>query len=165
MSRRFMAILALLALAVAVPAAGAIAKSSNRAKVLRATLTPTQGYSTLTGKSKGTITKKNASFTIHIKGAAPGTVFTWEIQKDAAATEECGDGEAVANLRYKPLVANEDGNANSTAKAKKMSLDREATYEVVVKQGDTVVMCGTYTVKTKKAKKPKSNRGKAKGRS
>ena len=164
MSRRFLAILALLALAVAIPAAGAVAKSSNRAKVLRATLTATQPYSTLTGKSKGTVTKKNASFTINIKGAAPGTVFTWEIQKDADATSTCGDGVAVSGLKYRRLVANSSGNANSGAKAKKMSLDREATYEVVVKQGDTVVMCGIYTVKNKPAPKSKS-KGKARGRS
>jgi hypothetical protein len=155
MSHRLMAVMAALAVVVAVPTAGAVAKSSSRAKVLRATLAPTQPYSTLTGSSKGTITKKNASFSLKVRGATAGTVFTWEIQKDAAATEECGDGVAVSGLKYRKLVANDSGNANSGAKAKKMSLDREATYEVVVKQGDTVVLCGTYSVKTKKAKKPK----------
>ena len=159
--KRILVLTTAVAVAAGVPA-GAVAKPEKdkkptpRAKVLRTTLEPVgadAAYSAMRGRSTLVINKRNASAVLRLKGMPAGD-YSWAILSSEAAAGAC-DGTPVSSFKYRKLRARPSGVANSTAKAKKFSLDRDASYAVVVRGADgSDLLCGTYAPKGKKGKKP-----------
>ena len=156
--KRFLLLATVMAVAAAAPLdATAHNKGAHRAKVLRATLSPSAApYGMGSGKAQMVANKHNAKVSLQVKGLTPNTTYDW-----AVLLGDCETGQPVSGLTYRSLTTNDSGVGNTKASAKKNSFafSKTATYSIAVYVDNTTaqVLCGEFKAK-KKPKKAKSKR-------
>ena len=160
---------------LAAPAADAAGKPAPkpRTKQLRATLAPAHTdavYAGITGKAQLVDGKKNDKVSLHMKRLPRNQAYTWHVHKAKAGGNPCdaesgaADAASDTGFKYKALKTKKSGTANSTARSKKFTAEKGATYYIDVHSADgTVLACGVLKGRSKKAPPKKgSSKGGAK---
>jgi hypothetical protein len=141
------------------------------AKIYRATFK--------TGKAQLVDGRKRNKISIHVRGLKAGETYSWQIHKAANATDDpCEPTTPVivpagyGDWTYRPLVANDDGNAS--AKGKSATFDSRADtgpfYVEVHLADNTVIACGllkpkkSHGKKSHATKRPEARHDDAKGK-
>jgi hypothetical protein len=175
--KRVLALFALLALAVAAPAAALAKKPDHKkghkgspAKVFKGTFRAVGADGAYSdrkfGKAQLVDGKKNDKLSVHVRKLAPKTVYAFGLYRTAKDDPVCeagaDTGELVTDFVYKPKKTNSAGNFNTKTRSKTFKADRtQFSYFVLVYttkpdgSADQAVACAA--LKGKRPKKAKKN--------
>lgn len=143
----------------------ATADHKHGSTVYRATLakTPAADAAALPavrGKAQLVDGKKRNKISIHLRGLKPGETYPWHIHKAKNSTDDpcapnspAADPTPYGDWTYRPLRANDAGNASAKGKSATFdSITNPGPYYVNVHLADgTVIACGVLKAKTKPA--------------
>jgi hypothetical protein len=152
--KRFLALLALLSLALAFPAAASAKKkhkhvSHHRTTVLKGSFRAVGADGAYThrkfGKAQLVDNRKRDRLSVHLRRLAPRTTYTFALYSVAKRVPRCEEGASggtqVTAFPPKAKKTNRRGNLNATQRSKTFKADRARRYFVLVSDGAQPVAC------------------------
>jgi hypothetical protein len=160
--KRFLALFALLSLALALPAAAPAKKkhkSHHRTTVLKGSFRAVGADGAYTdkkfGKAQLVDNRKRDKLSVHLRRLAPRTTYTFALYSVAKGQPRCEEGASggAQESAFPPKAkkTNKRGNLNATQRSKTFKADRARRYFVLVFDGTQPVACAKLN--GKKAKK------------
>jgi hypothetical protein len=173
--KRFLALLALLSLALAVPATSPAKKrhkhSKHRTTVLKGSFEAVGADGAYTDKKFGKAhlvdNRKRDKLSVHVRRLAPRTTYTFALYSVPKGQPRCEQGASGGTQETafppKSKRTNARGHLNAKQRSKTFKVDRAKRYFVLVSEGAQPVACAK--LKAKKKAKPgcKKSHGKHKG--
>jgi hypothetical protein len=166
--KRFLALLALLSLALALPAAAPAKKKHkphHRTTVLKGSFEAIGADGAYTDKKFGKAhlvdNRKRDKLSVHLRRLAPRTAYTFALYSVAKGEPRCEEGASggTQETAFPPKTksTNARGHLNAKQRSKTFKVDRARRYFVLVSQGAAPVACAK--LKGKKKGKPRCRRG------
>jgi len=162
--KRFLALFALLSLALALPAVAPAKKkhkhsSHHRTTVLKGSFRAVGADGAYTdrkfGKAQLVDNRKRDKLSVHLRRLAPRTTYTFALYSVAKGTPRCEEGASggTQETAFPPKAkkTNKRGNLNANQRSKTFKADRAKRYFVLVSDGTQPVACAKLN--GKKAKK------------